>query len=71
MKIEIEFRPDDGPTQTLYADLPEKDVKKLEDDIRDPRKADSIVYIPSRVKKNGPTNDWMFRIGRIKIHRVR
>jgi len=70
VQIEIDFRPDDGPPQTLYADLPIGEVERLEADTCDPAKADSIVYIPSRTKKNGPTNSWMFRIGRIKIRRV-
>ncbi|TDD97676.1 hypothetical protein [Actinomadura rubrisoli] len=70
MKIEIEFRPANGPAQTLYADLPPRDVEQLEADTTNPDRADDVVYIPSRVKKDGPTNEWMFRIGRIKIHRV-
>ena len=69
MKIEIEFKPHDGPKQTLYADLPIGDVEKLEHDTKDPARADDIVYIPSQVEKNGPTNNLMFRVGRIKIRR--
>jgi hypothetical protein len=69
VKIEIEFQPDDGPRQTLYADLPRGDVESLEAATRDPDRADDIVYIPSRVEKNGPTKNWMFRIGRIQIRR--
>lgn len=70
MQIEIDFRPDDGPKQTLYADLPRRDVEQLEVDTANPDRADDTVYIPSRVEKNGPTNEWMFRIGRITIRRV-
>jgi hypothetical protein len=71
MQIEIDFEPDDGPTQTLYADLPPKDVEQLEAATADPDNADQVVYIPSRVKRNGPTERWMFRVGRITIRRVR
>jgi hypothetical protein len=71
MQIEIKFQPDDGRPQTLYADLPTADVEQLEEITTDPRAKDDVVYIPSRVKKNGPTKNWMFRVGRIKIHRVR
>lgn len=70
MKIEIEFHPNDGPVQTLYADLPVKDVERLEADTRDPAKADNIVQIPSQTERNGTTNNWMFHLGLIKIHRV-
>jgi hypothetical protein len=70
LKIEIDFVPDDGPTQTLYADLPRGDVESLERASADPDRADDIVYIPSRVEKDGPTKDWMYRVGRITIRRV-
>lgn len=70
MQIEIEFQPDDGPKQTLYADLPRKEVEAIEAAIADPDASDKILYITSSVKKNGPSNDWMFRASRIKIHRV-
>jgi hypothetical protein len=70
MQIEIDFRPDTGGVQTLHADLPVKDVEELERVTADPANADDVVYIPSRVKRDGPVKEWMFRVGRITIRRV-
>lgn len=71
MQIEIEFRPDDGRKQTLYADLSTEDVERLEGIVADPGNANDVVYITSQVKKDGPSRERLFRVGRIKIKRVR
>ncbi|MGI5423020.1 hypothetical protein [Actinomadura luteofluorescens] len=70
MDIKIEFRPDDGPPQTLYADLPRDEVKDLEAATKDPSRAEDVVQIPARVEKNGRAKPLLFRVGRIKIRRA-
>lgn len=69
MDIKIEFQPDDGPRQTLYADLPRNEVEDLKAATKDPDRADDVVRIPVRVDKNGRAEALLFRVGRIKICR--
>ena len=71
MQIEIEFRPEKGSIQTLYADLPGKEIEEVEAAIAGRDAHDTILQIPSRTKRNGPTHRWTFRADRIKIRRVR
>lgn len=71
MQIEIDSYDDKGKlVQTLYADMPRSEYDRLTSLINDPAQADRIVYITSRVKKDGPTKDWMFKAGRIKLRQV-
>lgn len=69
MDIRIEFQPDNGPRQTLYADLPTSAVEDLEAAIKDPDRADDVVQIPARVEKKGRAENLLFRVGRITIRR--
>jgi hypothetical protein len=70
MQVEIDFRAESGKTQTLFANMTDAEYDRYTRLINDPREADRIVYISSRVKKNGPTNEWMFEVGRITLRKV-
>ncbi|OLT12970.1 hypothetical protein BJF79_03455 [Actinomadura sp. CNU-125] len=71
MQIEIEFRPEKGTTQTLYADLSREEVEAIEAAIASRDASDTILQINSRTKRNGPPHRWTFRADRIDIKRVR
>lgn len=70
MKVEIHFRPEKGPKQILYADLPQREVEEIEAVIARPDADDAIVWINSATTRGGQTHKWMFRGSRITITRV-
>lgn len=73
MKVRIEFaareRPPGDP-QILWADMTPQEFDRYNKFINDPAEADRILYIPSRVHEDGPTKNWMFEAGRIKLRQV-
>lgn len=74
MRVLIHFDADDTPKgqiQTLYADMTQKEYDAYQAIISDPAQGDDILYINSRVKRDGPANDWMFRVSRIRLEKER
>ncbi|MCW2901730.1 MAG: hypothetical protein JWO67_3995 [Streptosporangiaceae bacterium] len=71
MRVEIDHYDRDGQLQqTLYADMPREEFDRIVGVAEDRDQADRILYISSRVKKDGPTKDWMFCAGDIKLRQV-
>lgn len=71
MRVEIDHYDRNGELQqTLYADMTREEFDRIVGVIADRDQADKILYIPSRVKKDGPTNDWQFCAGDIQLRQV-
>ncbi|MFF5261407.1 hypothetical protein ACFY4C_20890 [Actinomadura viridis] len=70
MQYEIHFSPDDGPRQTLYADLTQQQADDIQKAIDGDDAADTVLRIPSRVDRNGPTHSWLFRASRISLRKA-
>ncbi|GAA3957458.1 hypothetical protein GCM10023085_44960 [Actinomadura viridis] len=70
MQYEIDFQPDDGRKQTLYADLTQQQADDIQKAIDSKDAADTVLRIPSRVAKNSPTHSWLFRASRISLRKA-
>jgi hypothetical protein len=68
MKVLIHFDADDrDKPQTLYADMTQKEYDDYQTILSDRSQANSTLYIRSRVERNGPTKEWMFRVSRTRL----
>lgn len=67
MQVQIHFQPDDGPEQTLYADMSREDFDAINRGVNGPDAENTFYTIPSRVEKDGPTRGWLFRASRIQL----
>jgi hypothetical protein len=69
VNVLIHFEPDDGPPQTLYAQMSQAEFDEINQGINGPDAEYTHYQIPSRVEKNGPTNRWLFRASRIRLQK--
>ena len=70
MRVLIHFDGDNTPKgqiQTLYADMTQAQYDACQAVLSDPAQGDEILYINSRVKRDGPTKEWMFRASRTRL----
>lgn len=70
MNVEIDFVPDDGLPQVLHADMSRELFDQINRVIAGPHPEMVTIKIPSRVERNGPTHDWIFRASRITLREV-
>lgn len=70
MRVLIHFTPK-GETKTLYADMTEAEYDAFQRILADPSQGDQTLYIRSRVERDGPTKEWMFRarLTRLEVER--
>lgn len=67
MNVEIHFRPDDGPPQTLYASMSREDFDYFVAETKASDAEEAFLTIKSRTKKTGPSYDWLFRASRVEL----
>lgn len=70
MKVEIDFRPIDGPRETLFADLSLQEFDNLNNAINGPDPANTILTIRSRVQADGQALNRVFRASRTTLRKV-
>lgn len=67
LNVLIDFTPEDGPEQTLYASMSAERFAEASAAVEAPGNADGVLVIPASLSPGGEVLPRTFRVGRIRL----